>query len=78
METFKVRDVVTDVFDLIQVQMADKKLNMIIDMDEDMHDLIVTFDKLRLSRVLMNLLTNSLKFTFQGYIKISIRKVFPD
>ena len=77
METFNVRDVVHEVFDFIQIQMADKKLNMIIDIEEDLHDLNITFDKQRLSQVLMNLLSNSLKFTFQGDIKISIRKV-PD
>jgi signal transduction histidine kinase len=33
------------------------------------------FDKQRISQVFVNLLSNALKFTFHGYIKLSVKKI---
>lgn len=52
---------------------AYKKINYIrpiLEIDENINDLNISTDPLRLKQVLLNLLSNSVKFTQTGYIKI--------
>lgn len=48
---------------------------MIIDIDEHIRYTNVKGDKDRLSQVLVNLLSNALKFTFKGFIKVSVNEI---
>lgn len=51
-----------------------KELHLEIEIDADLLDIEYISDKERLSQVLVNLLSNSLKFTFKGFIRIKIQK----
>jgi signal transduction histidine kinase len=55
--------------------MHSKGLQKIIEIDPCLENEEFMCDKQRLSQVFVNLLSNALKFTYKGYIKIKIEKV---
>ena len=69
------RDMIEGTFDLINIQMNLKKLTKIIEFDDSLEEVQVLADKQRLSHVLVNLLSNALKFTMKGFIKIKVEKL---
>ena len=52
-----------------------KKLNQVIEIDPSLEGIELLSDKQRLSQVLVNLLSNALKFTQRGYIKVKVENV---
>lgn len=75
---FKLHDLVKECFDLVDIQMTKKGLKKIIELDQSIQSCEVIGDKDRLSQVLVNLLSNALKFTFTGFIKIKIQNISSD
>lgn len=67
------RDFIVSLFSLVEPQSEQKSLRLIFIKDEDVSDDIYT-DPQRLSILLLNLLTNALKFTYNGEIKILVSK----
>jgi signal transduction histidine kinase len=57
---------------LIQLQAAKKGIEVYINYDEQNLPVKFSTDHNRLSQVVLNLLSNALKFTFQGFIKITV------
>ncbi len=55
-----------------------KRLSLEIDIDPELMNIEYISDKERLSQVLVNLLSNSLKFTYKGFIRIRIQKCVED
>ena len=70
-ESLSLREIVDHAFDLISIQMHQKRLRRLVDIEDDVLD-DVQFDKQRLSQILVNLLSNAVKFTFEGFIKVKI------
>ena len=58
-------DVIHDLRTIIQANAASKQLDLFIDTQDVIHEDIIT-DKLRLNQVLLNILTNAIKFTPAG------------
>jgi signal transduction histidine kinase len=74
-EQVKISELVNDVLKMILVQLMQKKdvqLNYWI--EPGVPETFLT-DYMRLKQVLINLLRNSVKFTFQGSINLLIRKI---
>ena len=65
-----IRQVVEDCFDLITVPMQQKHLESIIEIDPELDKVEFYSDFSRLKQVIVNLVSNSLKFTYRGFIKI--------
>ncbi|CAG9335894.1 unnamed protein product [Blepharisma stoltei] len=65
----RVKEIIKNACELIQMQCKKKKLKLIIRLDEKIPDRVYT-DPLRLSQILLNLLTNALKFTMKGWIEV--------
>ena len=58
-------DMIHDLRTIIQSNIASKQMELFIDTQDVMHEDIIT-DKLRLNQVLLNILTNAIKFTPAG------------
>lgn len=66
---FHLSDVISSTTQLIKIQAEKKGLKVIIRIDPDLPCVIYS-DPLRLSQILLNLLSNALKFTLKGFIEI--------
>jgi len=71
--SISLREIVEEVTDMFLAKVREKKLELIVDIDPDVPSRLVT-DPFRLRQVLVNLISNSLKFTDQGEICITITK----
>ena len=70
---FSLSVVIGDVSKMMSFAAERKKLRFIEDIDtENMKNLVVLGDPGRCRQILTNLLTNSIKFTSEGYVKLSI------
>jgi len=66
-EKFEIAEVVNDVVNSVLPLVKDKGLNLIYNVPEG---IIINNDKRRIKQILMNLVSNAIKFTDQGNVKI--------
>ncbi len=69
---FNLRASVEETFDLLSAKAAEKKLDLVCQVDDDIPDM-VEGDSLRLRQVLANLLSNAIKFTATGDVSVRIK-----
>lgn len=72
---YHVMDLTKEVINLIKFQCQRKNIPFILDVPKDLMNQMLICDYRRVQQVLLNLLSNSLKFTSHGYIKLKIRKI---
>ncbi|MEX1315307.1 MAG: response regulator [Desulfotignum sp.] len=71
---FDIRDVVEEVSDIFLEMIARKHLELVVDIDPEVPEQVIA-DPTRLRQVLINLISNALKFTRQGEIVIQVAPV---
>ena len=71
-EEFVLNDLLNDVYIELEELVKEKKLDFIL--DEKDKDIKIFADKSRIRQVLINIINNSIKFTNEGYIKVSVEK----
>jgi signal transduction histidine kinase/DNA-binding response OmpR family regulator len=71
---FKVRTCIEDALDLLSSRAAEKQLELTYILDESIPNYLLG-DVTRLRQVLVNLITNAVKFTQKGEVVVSVRKV---
>ncbi|CDW74726.1 multi-sensor hybrid histidine kinase [Stylonychia lemnae] len=71
----KIKDMIEKCSELISFPMQQKKLQRIILIDQELQKHSFKFDEQRITQVIVNLLSNALKFTQKGYIKVSVKKI---
>ena len=69
---FEIRSVLSEVVELVTPCIKDKGLNLIITIDKDVPTYLVG-DKLRIHRIILNLVSNAIKFSEAGNIKITFQ-----
>ncbi len=74
---FDIRDVVEEVSDIFLEMINRKHLELVVDIDPQVPDQVIA-DPARLRQVLINLISNALKFTRQGEIVIRVEPVRRD
>ncbi|CAK7069179.1 MAG: Sensor histidine kinase RcsC [Desulfovibrio sp.] len=70
-EEYQVQSMIHDITTMIQVRIGEKPLDFIVDDDPDLPKVLVG-DVIRLKQIVINLLTNAVKFTKKGHIIFSI------
>jgi signal transduction histidine kinase len=73
--TFKLSSLLKEIHDIFKIQAWGKGLNFEINthyMDE-ITDLTINSDWQRLSQILINIVSNSIKYTYEGFVKVDIR-----
>lgn len=68
---FSLPELVNGVFDLFKLKSDQKSIDLICKIEEDV-PIHLSGDPVRLNQVLVNLISNSLKFTDKGYVKLYI------
>jgi len=70
-ENIDIRKAIEDVTNMMQIRIKMRKIKLITEIDEDIPLLFCTEPR-RLKQILINLISNAIKFTFKGFIKIKI------
>ncbi len=73
-EVYKLRPIVEDIKLLIETRAADKNIEILVDYDEAIPEVLYG-DALRIRQILINLMNNSVKFTDEGYVRLTVRLV---
>ena len=63
-----------DVVDLLSFQAEKKQINLSYEIKLGAYDLQIYSDNNRIKQILINLIGNSLKFTFDGYVKVTVEQ----
>lgn len=71
-EEFVLNDLVRDIYIEFEDLAREKNLKLIL--EEKDENILIYADKARIKQVFINIINNSLKYTNEGYIKITIRK----
>lgn len=72
MEKIRINSLISDVVSIIKFQAKKKSLKFIIEASAEIKNNFLFCDMMRFQQVLLNLLGNAVKFTFQGFIKLQI------
>lgn len=70
--SFSVKMLIHEVISLLRFNAEEKKLDLIIDVSEDMPHFLVG-DETRIKQILINLVGNAVKFTEKGFIRLAAR-----
>ncbi len=74
---FNLHDLVFNTFKMMQPAAKNKSLNFTSELDENIPQLLIG-DHVRTQRILINLISNSIKFTEKGYVKLLTKLVKRD
>lgn len=71
---FTFGELLEEVMNIFELQLKGKGLELRIKIDEILKSMPIKSDKQRLKQILLNLISNALKFTDKGYIQIKIKE----
>lgn len=61
-----------DIVDMLQIRMKEKKLDFLIDIDSNLPSML-RGDEVRIKQIMINLLTNAVKYTEKGSVTLSVQ-----
>lgn len=69
---YNTKQLIFNLVDLMQIRMKKKNLDFYVDVDEKLPSILIGDDK-RINQVMINLLTNAVKYTEKGSVSLQIR-----
>ncbi len=69
--------IIHDITNMICSRMRDKKIEFLLEIDHNLPNELMG-DELRIRQIILNLLTNAVKFTNKGHVRLSIQGVIED
>ena len=72
LDDFVIKEMVQEVEEMFEFQCKQKKIKLFISVDPRLNCIVANSDRGRIKQVLLNLMTNSFKFTFQGHIMLNV------
>ncbi|CAI2386924.1 unnamed protein product [Moneuplotes crassus] len=75
-EIFKVPEILDEIYDIFSMQCEQKNIKLSVRMSNDVRKLNIFSDKSRIKQIIMNLVSNSMKFTFKGSITIECMNIW--
>ena len=69
---FQTPDLIEGIHDIFNVQCQQKKIKLHFDVPDDLEQQTIYSDESRIKQILLNLMSNAVKFTFSGSITISM------
>lgn len=72
---FSLKKLLAEVVDVFNMQCSQKNIDLKLDIDLDLFEKHLYSDRGRIKQILLNLISNSLKFTFEGEISISVKPI---
>lgn len=57
---------INDLFNLVSMQAQEKKIQININVDDEVNQAVLMFDDLRIRSVILNLVLNAIKFSSEG------------
>ncbi|CAI2384471.1 unnamed protein product [Moneuplotes crassus] len=70
---FYVKNILKEIYDIFEMQCIQKGLEFNLEISDDISRLQINSDENRIKQILLNLISNSMKFTFDGHITIKCR-----
>lgn len=67
----QVRTICNDVVNILKIKAKDKGIALILEVENDVPDTVIA-DSLRLNQILMNLVSNAIKFTIEGSVTLKV------
>lgn len=74
-EFMLIPELIDEVCDIFSTQCKQRNIELIAEVEECLSNINFHSDRSRLKQILLNLLSNSSKFTFKGHIKLSVKVV---
>ena len=74
-ETVNIRSLIHDISEIFKFGAQEKNLELITEIDDKVPDYLM-LDELRLKQILLNLVSNAVKFTDHGHVKIKVSANF--
>lgn len=71
---YSLSNVLDDIVMIVDQRIRDKKLELILDIDESLPNMLKG-DENRIKQIIINLMTNAVKYTSTGWIKFSVKKI---
>ncbi len=72
-ERFRIHETIEDVFSITSALVGDKRLTLLVEADSE-REVEITADRTRVRQVLINLVTNAIKFTEEGEIGLRVQR----
>jgi PAS domain S-box-containing protein len=70
-EPVNINSLTNEIKTLFDIRAKEKNLDLIVEISKDIPEYLV-LDELRIKQVLINLISNAIKFTIEGFVKLSI------
>lgn len=73
MDSFNIGELMEEIYDIFSFQCNQKRIELNMTIDKSLKLTNIITDRGRVKQILLNLMSNSLKFTFEGSITITVR-----